>query len=259
MSRWEFMRQLEELLYDISPNEREEALQYYNDYFNDAGRENEQEVIEALGSPEQVAKIVKEGIDIGGSSTGAFTEYGFTSRDTEVEHPVTSRTVDRNEKEKAGSREESGKAERDKATDAEYRETYTADSTVKESIPTWAIVLIVIGVILLSPAILGAVFTVLGTLLSVLLTFFCIIFGFGVAGIVLMVVALCLIVAGIGSLLVEPIVSMGLVGAACICGALGILFLLITVLIAGKGIPALYKGILYLWNKIIPKKGGSKS
>ena len=49
MSRWEFMRQLEELLSDISPNEREEALQYYNDYFNDAGRENEQEVIAALG------------------------------------------------------------------------------------------------------------------------------------------------------------------------------------------------------------------
>ena len=32
MSRWEFMRQLEKLLSDISPNEREEALQYYNDY-----------------------------------------------------------------------------------------------------------------------------------------------------------------------------------------------------------------------------------
>ena len=59
MSRWEFMRQLEELLSDISPSEREEALQYYNDYFNDAGKENEQEVMQALGSPEQVAKTVK--------------------------------------------------------------------------------------------------------------------------------------------------------------------------------------------------------
>lgn len=57
MSRWEFMRQLEELLSDISPSEKEEALQYYNDYFNDAGRENEASVIEALGSPEQVANL----------------------------------------------------------------------------------------------------------------------------------------------------------------------------------------------------------
>ena len=68
MSRWEFMRQLEELLSDISPSEREEALQYYNDYFNDAGKENEQEVIKALGSPEQVAQIVKDGL---GDNTGA--------------------------------------------------------------------------------------------------------------------------------------------------------------------------------------------
>ena len=67
MSRWEFMRQLEELLSDISPNEREEALQYYNDYFNDAGRENEQEVIAALGSPQQVAGIVREGLEDGGT------------------------------------------------------------------------------------------------------------------------------------------------------------------------------------------------
>ena len=35
MGRWEFMRKLEELLSDISPSEREEALQYYNDYFNE--------------------------------------------------------------------------------------------------------------------------------------------------------------------------------------------------------------------------------
>ena len=79
MSRWEFMRQLEELLSDISPNEREEALQYYNDYFNDAGRENEQEVIAALGSPEQVAGIVREGLEDGGSQ-GEFTEKGFSSK-----------------------------------------------------------------------------------------------------------------------------------------------------------------------------------
>ena len=255
MSRWEFIRRLEELLFDISPSEREEALQYYNDYFNDAGRENEQEVIKALGSPEQVAQIVKEGI--GGSSTGSFTEYGFTSRDTEVEHPVANRTGKRSEEEY--KKADNNKTQDQKAADAEYTETYTADSTGKEPIPTWAIVLIVIGAILLSPAILGALFTVIGTLLSILFTIFCIIFGFGVAAIILMVVAVGLIAAGVGSLFVEPIVSIGLVGAACICGALGILFLLVTVLIAGKGVPALYKGILYLWNKIFHKKGGSKA
>ena len=51
MNRTEFMRQLESLLQNISATEREEALQYYNEYFNDAGPENEQNVIEALGNP----------------------------------------------------------------------------------------------------------------------------------------------------------------------------------------------------------------
>lgn len=37
MTRTEFMKQLQDLLSDISKNEREEALQYYNDYFDDAG------------------------------------------------------------------------------------------------------------------------------------------------------------------------------------------------------------------------------
>ena len=55
MNRFEYMRRLEALLSDISPSEKEEALTYYNDYFNDAGQENEQQVIKELGSPEQVA------------------------------------------------------------------------------------------------------------------------------------------------------------------------------------------------------------
>ena len=55
MNRFEYMRRLEDLLSDISPSEKEEALTYYNDYFNDAGQENEQQVIKELGSPEQVA------------------------------------------------------------------------------------------------------------------------------------------------------------------------------------------------------------
>ncbi len=62
MSRKEFMERLEELLKDIPDNEREEALQYYNDYFDDAGIENEAEVIRDLGSPEQVAQKLKAGL-----------------------------------------------------------------------------------------------------------------------------------------------------------------------------------------------------
>lgn len=59
MNRADFMKQLESLLTGIAPTEREEAIQYYNDYFDDAGAENEQEVIEALGNPARVAENIK--------------------------------------------------------------------------------------------------------------------------------------------------------------------------------------------------------
>ena len=51
MNRKEFMERLAKLLWNISESEREEALQYYNDYFDDAGIENESRVLEELGRP----------------------------------------------------------------------------------------------------------------------------------------------------------------------------------------------------------------
>ena len=56
MSRTEYMRELDALLQGISKEEREEAMQYYNDYFDDAGSENEEKVIEELGSPAKLAE-----------------------------------------------------------------------------------------------------------------------------------------------------------------------------------------------------------
>ena len=142
MSRWEFMRQLEELLSDISPSEREEALQYYNDYFNDAGKENEQEVIKALGSPGQVAQIVKDGL---GDNTGEgeFTENGFML-----------------EKVQAASGEQKGSG-------AKTQEKASSKDQKKDPLPGWAIVLLVIGGIFLSPVILGIAGSVIGVIFSI--------------------------------------------------------------------------------------------
>ena len=77
MNRAEFMRRLTELLGDVAPTEREEAIQYYNDYFDDAGEENESGVIAALGTPEELARTIKAGLNDGGNS-GEFTESGFS-------------------------------------------------------------------------------------------------------------------------------------------------------------------------------------
>lgn len=58
MNRKQFMEELRQLLTGISEEERVEALQYYEDYFDDAGAENEQQVIEELGTPQKVASTI---------------------------------------------------------------------------------------------------------------------------------------------------------------------------------------------------------
>ncbi|MDE5590645.1 MAG: DUF1700 domain-containing protein, partial [Acetatifactor sp.] len=90
MNRTEFMNQLEILLQNISFAEKEEALQYYNDYFDDAGAENEQSVIEALGNPARVAENIRRELleNQGPKSTTAadraVVEYGKADIDEEA-------------------------------------------------------------------------------------------------------------------------------------------------------------------------------
>ena len=48
MNRIEFMEELSGLLQDIPEEDRMDALNYYNDYFDDAGAENEKNVIDEL-------------------------------------------------------------------------------------------------------------------------------------------------------------------------------------------------------------------
>ena len=59
MNRIEFMEELSGLLQDIPEEDRMDALNYYNDYFDDAGAENEKNVIAELESPEKVAAKIK--------------------------------------------------------------------------------------------------------------------------------------------------------------------------------------------------------
>ena len=78
MNRMEFMIQLERLLADIPASERQEALEYYNSYFDDAGPENEASVIRELGSPGKVAAIIKADLRENNERYGEYTERGYT-------------------------------------------------------------------------------------------------------------------------------------------------------------------------------------
>lgn len=55
MNKEKFLLELRQRLTVLSTAEREEAITYYEEYFNDAGIENEQAVINELGSVEKIA------------------------------------------------------------------------------------------------------------------------------------------------------------------------------------------------------------
>lgn len=250
MSRWEFMRRLEELLSDISPKEREEALQYYNDYFNDAGKEKEQSVMEALGSPEQVAKIVREGLS-DGQSRGEFTENGYSGSDAQKNEVIKRSAENRNAQDSFAESQENR---------TENAAQAGAEQTKKKSgLPVWAIVLIVAACVICSPAILGAAGSLLGVLLGIAGAVLGIIAGFGAAAVVLYIVAAALIIVGVGCILSAPLSGIGMIGGGCICAAVGILFMLLTVFIVGKCIPGICQGIAYIYRSLFGKKKGAKA
>ena len=59
MDRVQYMQRLKEKLKTLPPDEYVSAVQYYGEYFDEAGPENEQKVISELGSPEKAASVIR--------------------------------------------------------------------------------------------------------------------------------------------------------------------------------------------------------
>lgn len=326
MNRADFMGQLESLLQSIAPTEREEAIQYYNDYFDDAGRENEQEVIEALGNPARVAENIKR--DLLGSGYGekaarkaqasdrALIEYGQelegdTGSGREEQNGAPAPGQNPQEAAPEPGRGEAGhgpgaaggfgqgmkgasaasgpdrkqpsdfQSEGEQAQQEAPRrdwnpfdgygrtsQDYTADQDDyrwshdtagwsqgtsgkpgKPGMPVWAIAMLVTVLVLASPVLLGVVSVVFGLLMG----WFGTILGFGVAAVCLLLVFVVLVVVGIICSVTNPWVGMAMVGAGLICGCMGILFLMLTVAMAGIATPAICRGIAGLFRSIKKK------
>ena len=237
MNRFEYMRRLEDLLSDISPSEKEEALTYYNDYFNDAGQENEQQVIEELGSPEQVAAGVKEGLGL--------QTYDRVQDSSEGEK-------NQNQSAQIGTDGNAG------AQNTGSQNAFSQNSQIppqpqqKKSKPAWEIALIVIGLIFASPLILALICVIFALIISVFSLIFGLLIGFGAAALALYVTAFACALLGLVVLPVNVLVSGALLGSGCLCAAAGILCMVLTVLVA-RTVPAACKGTAWLWRKMFRK------
>lgn len=230
MNRTEFMRQLERLLQSIPEMERQEALQYYNDYFDDAGEENEKEVIDALGNPAKVAENIKRDL------YGAEAASTSTIKNPPVKYQDASN--------------QDNNASKPKAEGTFWRRM----GAKFDSLPIWGQVLIIIAGILLAPVIIGIVSTIIGAIFGLITGWFSMILGFAITAIVLIVVLFILVGTGIALIAEAPMGALAVAGVGLFCGGLGILFLMLTVAMLGIATPAIFKGIAKLWRKLFGKK-----
>ena len=75
MTRKEYMEQLRKYLKRLPKEDYENAIEYFSEYFDEAGPENEQQVMEELGEPKEAARelllnLLQESVGDGKDSTG---------------------------------------------------------------------------------------------------------------------------------------------------------------------------------------------
>lgn len=167
MNRKEFMRQLELLLSDISEDERREALDYYESYFDEAGEEEEASVIQKLGSPGKVAAIIKADLRENGETDRDYTDNSYGTQEPEAQGQ---QHTDRRER--------------------GYRP--------KEKKGRGRLTLLIILLIFLSPFFAGAAGGILGVIVTIIFLPFLLAFGIGAGVICLLAGGILLAIAGIG-------------------------------------------------------------
>lgn len=238
MNRAEFMNRLTALLTDVSPTEREEAIQYYNDYFDDAGVENEESVIASLGTPEELARTIKAGLNDSGNA-GEFTEAGFKGYSESKQNEVM----------------QAGQSPYGQTSYGQNAQGSTGNGTQKKQMSGGMIALIVIAVILSSPlwiGLLGGLFGVVVGLLATLLSLFVAFMALGAA---LAGGGIALFIAGIATLFSAPFAGICLIGGGMVLFAIGLVFIWLMVLVIGTAVPALIRGVVKLCNRIFHRGG----
>lgn len=227
MNRIEFMSELDRLLKNISAEERAEAIQYYQDYFEDAGIENEAQIIEELGSPQRVAQTIREGLRGRNDDSSEYRETGYT--DTRFER-------------------RDDLANRYDYSGMEQKQAPKKNNLLK-------VVLIAAIILLASPVILPVALGILATVFALAVS------GFAILG-SLLIVAVCIVFAGVitsicGFVKIFASPGLGLIvcGAGLLIGVFGAIGTVLLFKLCMIVFPALFKGIVNLFRRLFHRKG----
>ncbi len=216
MSKQEFMKELEALLAELPTEEREEAVRYYDAYFEDAGPENEQVVIGELGSAERVAAQLLRDFKAE-KEVGVYTEKGYQDGEEKKEIPVKYEA-------------ESTASKKGSVSENRQREATTDGSGIyisRKGMSAGALILCLIAAVFTFPVWFPLLMALLGVMFGVLLTLAMLSFGIGIGGLACAFAGVILLIAGFVKLAAVPIVGLVFLAAALLVFGVGCLLLLL--------------------------------
>ena len=202
MSRKEFMEELQVLLGELPAEEREEAIRYYESYFDEAGPEQEQTVLEELGSAGRVATQILRDYRMENSG-GFYTEQGYRENENKNQTPAKYTGEEQTSKSAHGS----------------------GVTITKKGLSGGSLVLVILIAILTFPIWISLLATAFGLLMGLFGASIGIIFGFGIGGIACLLGGIASFAVGIVKTFTVPVVGAGLVAIALLLFGVGCLML----------------------------------
>ena len=228
MNRIEYMTKLASLLQDIPEVERRDAMKYYNDYFDEAGEENEEQVIREFGAPEEVAENIKA--DLKGKTediTGSQQEQSSSQYQTQ----------------------EQQKQKSDQSSEYQY-----GMSEKKKNDRIWEIVLIVILAIIIGPVLIPLVGGILAAGLAIVLTVIVGVIAMVIAGVAIAIAGIALVISGLIILLPQTAAGLALIGSGLMILVIGVIATVGFGKLCAFIWDGIVKGISFLWRKIFHRK-----
>lgn len=262
MNRIQFMSELTALLQDISAEEREEALQYYNDYFDDAGIENEEAIIKELKNPEKVAAIIKAGLNGQDEESGEYSESGyqdirFDDRETPAKRGEAQKQSGSNYKESDAEQTRQDKTEYYGNTGYQGDTGYKPNGGETKNNNTWKVILIILLVICGAPIAIpigcGILALILGGILAVVGVFA----GLFIGAIAILIAGIAVFVAGVTKVVVAFPVALFMTGSGLLIFVIGMIATVGMVKLCLVALPGIFRGVVWLCRKPFQRKAVS--
>lgn len=251
MRKGDYLQRLDQLLYNIPAEDREEALQFYKDYLEDAGPEAEEEVLRSLGTPEELAESIRKAL-YGDNADGDYTRV---YKDVPGTYRAPFSTGGRFSGGGAfGDTDEQKNDNGSAYSEGQYRgnygeNTYTTGSKTqagkqrKGRLTAGQWLIFIILCLCAAPVIVPVFGTVLGVVLAIAGVLVGVLLALGLGGIALVVAAIVVIVVALVRLIFSPVTSLIMVGGGLLMVGLGLIGIAFATWIVCKILPATFVGI----------------